>query len=1206
MNPSEFNAFLKENILFVDGAMGTMAQELNLEASYYGGEELQMLQDILVLSHPDAVMDIHLQYFRAGANAVETDTLCSSALRLSEFDFAKMELAKFPEQFNGKTLNQLSFPEISYLLSQRAAQIARKAIEQYQNESEYNDRPLFVIGSLGPSNFVLSSTHADLTKGEFNQVEQNFYDQTRGLIDGGADILLFETQQDILELKAGVLGAKRAMKEKDVDLPIMAQVTVDPFAKMQIFNTDIVAAMTTLQDIGIHAFGINCGLGPDQMTVAVERLSRYSRLPISIIPNAGLPESEGGKTVYKLTPESLAEQMNVFVKEFGVNIVGGCCGTTPEHIRCLVETIGDQKPRKREVEPGVFISGPQKAVSLDSSAALIRIGERLNVRGSKKVREAVEVAKSIDHDALEEVVSEQVRDLGLEIIDVCMDSNLVETGATLVEVIKSQTLDFPAAMSIDSFDVEALGKAMEVYPGRAIVNSISLEEVEPGLDKIDAVLEKTLHHAPVYIVLLTGPEGPAVTVEKKEELARLVFEKVTKKYDIKPEQLLFDINAFPIGSEPEPGLNFSVESIQSIPKIKALHPDVKTIIGVGNLTAGLAKKPYMRRVLTSVFLDEARKMGLDAAIVNPNHYVPVDSLPDTDYALGRKVVLEHDMDAFSELEEIALAKKGVIKKKAVSYDQLAPIEAVCAKIKDGYKERGQDSVTIGEHTFEYHDRIVLQVSELIREMDPLGMINQHLMPAMEELGDGFAAGNVSLPHLLKSADVMKHVMGFLESYMKRISGMDIEEEIKSKGTIVLGTVYQDVHSIGKDLSKTLMENYGFKVIDLGVQVPLQKFIDEAKAHEAMAIGMSALLVQTSNHMITVSEMTQSQGMGDIPLLIGGAPVNQRHAAQAAMAKQDDISLIRDNVLYCKSGMDGVNFMNQLLDPTNRENLLEGNKEKLVEAYHSGQKMEADRLELLSTLPKRSVEFKHAYSDIKQLSEVKKLEFSMSEFLPYLNEKLLFTLNWKYGGQGGWKKKGIELQDLQEKLQEWVRVVEEKNWIRPQALYSLFPCRSQSDRVLILDPVTKKEIATFTFNDVIGQGKKDIFNVARFYNPDQEDVIGIQISTAGPDVGRAVLGLKDRDQESALFLQGLSNRVAEDMASQANAKLNDWIFGDSGGSSCRYSPGYPAMSDIQNNQTIVDLLDALNQLRIEITEGYEFSPTSTTAAIVCFHPDAGYK
>jgi len=1206
MTPSEFSTYLKENILFVDGAMGTMTQELNLDVSYYGGEEFQMLPDVLGLSNPEAIIDIHLKYLRAGANALETNTLCSSPLRLSEFDFSKMDLARFPDQVKGKRLNQLSYLQIAYLLSKRAAQIANKAIEMYRKEPEYDQRPLFVIGSLGPSNYVLSSTHADLTKGEYNQVENNFYDQTNGLIDGGADILLFETQQDILELKVGILGAKRALKEKSRDLSIMAQVTVDPFARMQIFNTDIIAALATLQDIGIHAFGINCGLGPDQMLPAVEKLSRFSRLPISVIPNAGLPESEGGRTVYKLTPEKLAYHFKIFVETYGVNVVGGCCGTTPEHIRCVVEALKDVKPKKREIEHAVFVSGPQQAVNLDSSEALIRIGERLNVRGSKKVREAVEQSSPIDHDALEEVVSEQVRDLGLEIVDVCMDSNLVETESTLAEVIRKQTLDFPGVMSLDSFDVEALGRAVEVYPGRPIINSISLEEVSPGVDKIDAVLKKTISHAPVYIVLLTGPEGPAVTVEKKVDLANIVFEKTTQEYNINPEQLLFDINAFPIGSEPEPDLNFSVESIRSIPKIKAIHPAVKTIIGVGNLTSGLAKKPYMRTVLTSVFLDEARKMGLDAAIVNPNHYVPVDSLPDSDYALGKKVVMEHDMDAFAELEEIALAKKGVTKKKRVSYDEFAPVDAVCAKIKDGFKERTQGSVTIDKYSFDYADKIVLQVAELIKEIKPLHLINQHLMPSMEELGDGFAAGNVSLPHLLKSADVMKHVMGFLESYMKRIAGVDVSQELKNKGTIVLGTVYQDVHSIGKDLSKTLMENYGFKVIDLGVQVPLQRFIDEAKANDAMAIGMSALLVQTSNHMITVSEMLKKEDMADIPLLIGGAPVNQRHAAQVAMARQDDIAAIRDNVLYCKSGMDGVNFLNQLMEQSNRDSLFRNNKEKLIKAYHSDQKMEANRRELLSTLPKRVVEFTQSRPDVEQLAGVKRLEFTMHDFLPHVNEKLLFTLNWKYGGQGGWQKKGIELQDLQEQLKKWVEIVDENGWIRPQALYGLFPCRSESDHVIVLDPTTKKKIAKFTFNDVIGQGKKDIFNVAQFFNPSQEDLIGIQLSTAGSEVGKAIQSLKDQDQESALLLQGLSNRVAEDMASQANERLDKLVYKGKEPTSTRYSPGYPAMTDIENNKTIVELLDALNQLKIKITEAHEFYPTGTTAAVVCFHPDAGYR
>ncbi len=1205
MTPEAFNDFLSKQIMIIDGAMGTMIQRFVYGAKVYGGEEFQMLTDIVVFSRPEKIMDLHLQYFRAGSHAVETNTFGASPLRLQEFNLANLDLSEFPGQEGGLNLKRISVEDFAYHLNKQAAGLARKALDIHQADADYDGRPLFVIGSLGPSNWVLSNTHADLKKGTYDQIEKNFYQQTLGLVDGGVDLLIFDTQQDILELKVAIFGAKRAMRERGVDLPIIAQVTVDKFARMQIFHTDMQAVIVTLQEIGVHAIGINCSLGPEQMTTTIEKMSQFSKLPISVVPNAGLPESEDGQTVFRLTPQDLARHLKRFVTEYGINIVGGCCGTTPEHIRHVSEAIKGLTPVTREIDNRVYVSGPQQAVLLDSGSSLIRIGERLNVRGSKKVRIAVEESDPIDHEALEEVTNEQVRDLGLEIIDVCMDSNVVDTVSTLVDVVRHGTVDFPGAMCMDSFDVEALKQAIRNYPGRPLINSISMEEYAPGLDKVDAVLSVTKQHAPVYIALTTGPQGPAVTTAQKVDLSRQIMEKAVNQHGIKPAQLIFDINAFPIGAEPEPGLNFAVESINAIPEIKKLHGDLKTIIGVGNLTNGLGKKPYMRKVLTSIFLDEARKKGLDAAIVNPNHYVPVDVLPAEDYELGRRIILEHDMDAFSQLEEIALQKKqGATQVKKVSYDSLDLPAAVCAKIKDGFKDRSQGQVSVGAFEYEYNDKIVVDVAEIIKGMEPLTLINDHLMPAMEELGSGFAEGMVSLPHLLKSADVMKHVMGFLEAFMKGGSAGD-ESQIRTKGTIVLGTVYQDVHSIGKDLSKTLMENYGYKVIDLGVQVPIAKFVDAAVEHQAMAIGMSALLVQTSNHMITVSALLKERQMDDIPILIGGAPVNNRHAAYVAMASADSETEMRDNVFYCRSGMDGVNFLNQLNEPSQTAQLLDENRKILKEAYQTGQNLKKQKEELFKTLPQRAVSYDSSHIQIESFDSVRKQVYQLTDFRDHINSNLLFSLNWKYGGKRSWEKKGISPDMLAEKMDEWIVRADENDWIKPQGVFALFPCRGGNESVTILDPNSRQPLATLTFNDVIGQGKKDIFNVARYFNPDQDDVIGLQLTTAGPDVDKAIQSFKEQDKESTLLLQGLSNRVAEDMAEHVNQMLNEIVFKDSSSSSTRYSPGYPAMSGIENNRPIFEILDAEKLLGIQLTDGFEFYPTGTTAAVVCFHPKADY-
>ncbi|MBN2309364.1 MAG: homocysteine S-methyltransferase family protein, partial [Candidatus Hydrogenedentes bacterium] len=1088
---------LQRQAIVIDGAVGTMVQARGFTDEDFGGAEYGMLTDLLAFARPESLEEIHVEYFAAGAMAVETNTFGASPFRLSEYDFSGLDVRRFRGIPAGVELRTLSYEAFSYHLSRVAAETAVAARAAYRRDAGYDGRPLFVIGSIGPSNRVLSSTDADLRTSTFDTVSESFVHQINGLIDGGVDVLLFETQQDILELKAGIVGAHRAMAERGVRLPIMAQVTVDQFSRMQIFNTDIHAALVAVQHMGIDTFGINCSIGPDLMGKTVEKLARFSPLPISTVPNAGLPVSENGRTVFRFPPERMAELLASFVVDHGVSIVGGCCGTTPDHIRATVEALGGRTPKPRRPEPGVYVSGPQQAVRLDEGKALTMVGERLNVRGSKKVREAVESGGPIDHAVLEEVVQEQVRGLGVNVIDVCMDSNVVDTTEALKEVVHRQTTDFQGAMSLDSFSVEALAEAVKVYPGRPIINSISLEEVEPGVTKVDAVLNATKQHGPIYVALATGPEGPGATAAQKATLARALVERAAG-HGVGPERLFIDMNVFPIGSESEPGANFALESLEAIPLIKAIHPDLRTTCGVGNLTNGLASKPYMRKVLTSVWLDEARKRGLDAAIINPNHYVFVKDLDPGDYELGLSVILERDMEAFEQLEIIAEEKKGHAVVRRTGYDDLDAEAAICQKVVDGFKERETGTFAFEGREYAYSDRIVLQAAEVLGRHEPLEFINRHLMRAMRDLGDGFARGDVSLPHLLKSADVMKQVMAFLEAYMHNKAGVDVHTGIAYKGTIVIGTVYQDVHSIGKDLAKTLFENYGYRVVDLGVMTPLQGFIDAAKEHEADAIGMSALLVQTSNHMITVSKMMQEQGLAHLPVLVGGAPVNHRHAAYVAMAGDDDPAALRPNVFYCPTAMDGVNIMNTLLAEGGADALLESNRETLLRGLGRAEETARRDSELLASLPARAIAFdKHRIPEAPWEPGVVVAE-SLTAFAPRIDRKTLYGLNWKYGGSAGRERRGETRERLDALLDEWVARADREGWLHPRGVYGIFPAQSDGNDVLVFDPDEPgREVARFSFARVIGAGKKDTICAAQYFrsvDSGEMDAVGLQIAT----------------------------------------------------------------------------------------------------------------
>jgi 5-methyltetrahydrofolate--homocysteine methyltransferase len=1206
MTPLSFTDALKREVLILDGAMGTMVQSLSLGDSAFGGSSFRMLTDMLTFSRPAELQGIHRQYLEAGANILETNTFGASLLRLKEFNFEQIDLADVPAVPAGLDLRKADLNAIAHHMNVEACRTACRAVEEYRATPGYDGRPLYVAGSIGPSNYVLSSTQANLQKTTFAVIVDNFRVQCAGLIAGGADLLLFETQQDILETKAALIGANRAFRDAGKTLPVMVQVTVDGFSRMQIFNTDVLAAYSAVARMGIASFGINCNVGPELMGETVKKLSRFCAHPISAIPNAGQPVSEDGVTCYKLTPEAMALAMEPFVKQFGVNIVGGCCGTRPDHIRALRSAFGGMPPQAREIDRRVFVSGPQEAVPLDSSRALIRIGERLNVRGSLAVRDAVEGPDGLRLEVLEEVVNEQVRDLGLEIIDVCMDSNVVETEKTLARVIHGVTADFKGVMCIDSFSVEALERGIEAYPGRPIINSISLEEYQKGESKLDAVLSRTKEHGPVYIALVNGPEGPGQTAEEKFRLAEEIVRQARDNHGVLPDQILIDVNAYPIGSESVEGLNFCAETLKCLPMIKALHPDLKTSIGIGNLTNGLAQKPYMRKVLTSVFLHEARLVGLDCAILNPNHYVPVESLPPEDSALARRVILERDMGAFEELERIAVAKKTGVTAKKADYEGLPVEEAICRKIMDGYKQKEDGVLEKDGGSFPYHDRITLQAAQALEHQEPLAFISAHLVPTMRELGDRFGRGEVSLPHLLKSADVMRHVMGFLEAYMRHTSGALPGDVLRYKGVVVLGTVYQDVHSIGKDLARTLLENYGYRTVDLGVQVPLEKFIETARKENADAIGMSALLVQTSNHMITVAKMMREQGCA-LPLLIGGAPVNERHAAYVAMHGQNEPERILDNVFYCESGMDGVNAMNALMDRATLPALLRGNREKLIREYAKAKGLAETKNKLFDTLPRRKVGFKN-HQPVREGFALQRVEFKLHKLAGAIDAKSLYSLNWRFGKQSSWKQQGVEPEHLKALEREWMQKAEEHRWILPKARFALLPAQSDGDELIVYDPDHhERELCRLRFAPCLGKGQKDVFSVAQYFHPKTSgvmDAVGLQITTAGDGMIAVIESFKARhDSESALYLQGLSDRVAEDLAEYIHQLLRQRA-GAKKDSGQRYSPGYAAIPDLDNNRKIHAALQAAD-LGITLTGAGEFFPPSTTSAVVCFHTDASY-
>lgn len=1191
---------LKKHVLILDGAMGTMVQKLNLDAKAFGGEKFQMLSDILVFSRPKEVKNIHIEYLKAGANIIETNSFGATSLRLCEFDFSQIDLSDFdhhPSDFNIKNNDYL---ELSYYFSYYAAKIAKEAILEYKSSPEYDGRPLYVAGSIGPTNRVLSATHANLQTADFDEIENTFKTQVTGLIDGGADVLLFETQQDQLELKAGILGARKAMAANSITIPIMAQVSVNSFGKMPIFNTDLHAAYTTIQDIGIDVFGINCNLEPAEMVHPVKHISEFSEHFISVVPNAGQPKNVNGSIIYDLTADDMAVYAEKFVKDYGVNIVGGCCGSTPEHIKAIRSKLKGITPKERQVESKSYVSGPQEAVLFESNGDLIKIGERLNVRGSKKVRKAVEGGSYVDFDALEDVINDQMNSLGLSILDICMDSNVVTTEKILPKAIHNLTSDFKGVFCIDSFSEDALEKAIKVYPGKPIINSISLEDMGDGKSKLDIVLERTSAHKPIYVALAADSSGPAKTAEEKVEIARRIIEDA-KKYGIPAKNLIIDLNAFPIGSETEEGMNFALESLKAMPLVKKLAEGVKVSMGVGNLTAGLSKKPYMRVILTSIFLDEALKVGLDAAIINPNHFLPPESLSPDDVVLARKVILEHDMDAFVKLEEIAVQKAGLkTKKKKVAFESLPVEERVPYIIKEGVKRKEEGEISQDGFSYEYKDKIVEDVWEAVAKYPPLEFINNYLMEAVRELGDAFGRGEVSLPQLLKSTDIMKHAMNFLEAYIHYSSQSNDVDGVDNKGTVVLGTVYQDVHSIGKDLVKTLLENYGYKVVDLGVQVNSDDFVAEVKKNNATALGLSALLVQTSTHMIEISKKLKNEGI-DIPILIGGAAVNLKHAYYVAMRGEDAKEELNSNVFYCKSAMDAVKVLDNLGNVERKDACIEENKRSLMKYFNKTHHHEEGE-----SAATQKAQVDHHDIPLTDLG-VFHLEVTPEEISNIINSKMLYKLNWKYGSEKDYEKKGVNEDQLNKLRDKWLKDALENKWITPIVHFGLFPVKSDDLDLIFYDPVNfENELGRMVFNNkVVGD---ETWNVPMYFHPVCSrtfDLAAITITSAGPKVDEKYKSLmENNDSESAFLLRGLADRIAEDLAEHTQRHITKLLNLDPGQAK-RFSPGYPLIKDLKNNSFIYNRLIP-NNPEIKLTDAYEFVPTCTTSAVICFNKNLSYK
>src|SRR5215216_1850524 len=855
----DFLAAVRDHVVVFDGGMGATLEQfdLSLENDY---RLPGRCHEALVLNRPDVIQGVHESMVEAGAEVVETDTFQGSRIKLEEWGLGEHTLE----------------------INRRAAEIARQAVGE--------DR--FVAGSIGPTGHLPASEDPTLGRITFRELVSTFTEQARGLLEGGADLIIIETAQDILEVKAAVFGTREAFKLTGRTTPIQTSVSLLPNGGKMLLGTDISAALATLEALKVDVIGLNCSTGPEDMRDAIRFLGEFAPVPIHCIPNAGLPhQGPNGETIFPETPEQIATALGEFVERYGVNIVGGCCGTTPDHIYALKQRVDGRESSTRPARRPPHVSSMITAAPLVQEPRPTLVGERVNSQGSRKAKELL---LADDYDGLLQVAEDQVEG-GAHVLDVCVAlTERQDEDEQMRRVVKKVSLTQPAPIQVDSTEPDVIAKALDQIPGRAIVNSVNLEA---GRDKLDKVVPIALEHGAALIALTIDEQGMGKTADRKVEIAERLRDIAVDDHGFDPELLTFDALTFTLTTGDEEWKPSAVETIEGIRRIKEEVPGVKTSLGVSNVSFGVS--PQARAVLNSVFLHHCVEAGLDLAMVNPNHITPYGEIGETERKLADDLVFNRRDDALERFIE--------------HFESLGPQEA--AETAD--PTAGMEP----EEALHFHilrrkrEGVEAQIDASVEKIGAVPTLNDVLLPAMKEVGDKFGAGELILPFVLQSAEVMKRAVAQLEQYLDKVDGY-------TKGTVVLATVFGDVHDIGKSLVNTILTNNGYKVVDLGKQVPIGTILDAAKEHDATAIGLSALLVSTSKQMPLCIQELHEQRL-EYPLLIGGAAINRDFGRRILYPKgKESDEVYEPGVFYCKDAFQCLDTMDALIDGAARGALVE--------------------------------------------------------------------------------------------------------------------------------------------------------------------------------------------------------------------------------------------------------------------------------------------
>ncbi|MER7809073.1 methionine synthase [Streptomyces sp900116325] len=1145
---------LATRVVVADGAMGTMlqAQDPTLEDF----QNLEGCNEILNVTRPDIVRSVHEEYFAVGVDCVETNTFGANASALGEYDI----------------------PERIHELSESGARIAREVADEFTAST---GQQRWVLGSIGPGTKLPTLGHAPYTV-----LRDGFQQNAEGLIAGGADALIIETTQDLLQTKAAVLGARRALEAMGSDLPLLCSLAFETTGTM-LLGSEIGAALTALEPLGVDMIGLNCSTGPAEMSEHLRYLTRHSRIPLLCMPNAGLPVLTKDGAHFPLGPEGLADAQETFVQEYGLSLVGGCCGTTPEHLRQVVERVRGASlvPRDPRPEPGA--ASLYQTVPFRQDTSYLAIGERTNANGSKKFREAMLEAR---WDDCVEMARDQIRE-GAHMLDLCVDYVGRDGVADMEELAGRFATASTLPIVLDSTELPVLRAGLEKLGGRAVLNSVNYEDGDGPESRFAKVTALAVEHGAALIALTIDEEGQARTVEHKVAVAERLIGDLTGNWGVHESDILIDALTFTICTGQEESRKDGIATIGAIRELKRRHPDVQTTLGLSNISFGL--NPAARVVLNSVFLDECVKAGLDSAIVHASKILPIARLEEEQVKVALDLIYDRRAEGYDPLQRLMELFEGVNMKsmKAGKAEELLALPL---------DERLQRRIIDGEK-----NGLETDLDEALQTRPALDIVNDTLLEGMKVVGELFGSGQMQLPFVLQSAEVMKSAVAYLEPHMEK-------SDAEGKGTIVLATVRGDVHDIGKNLVDIILSNNGFNVVNIGIKQPVSAILEAAQEHRADVIGMSGLLVKSTVIMKeNLEELNQRKLAAEYPVILGGAALTR------AYVEQDLHEIYEGEVRYARDAFEGLRLMDALIA------VKRGVPGATLPELKQRRVPKRETAVLEVDEPEEGVR-----SDVATDNPVPEPPFwgtrvvkgiQLKEYASWLDEGALFKGQWGLkqarAGDGPTYEELVETEGRPH-LRGWLDKLHTENLLEAAVVYGYFPCVSKGDDLILLHE-DGSERTRFTFPR---QRRGRRLCLADFFRPEESgetDVIGLQVVTVGSKIGGETAKLFEANSyRDYLELHGLSVQLAEALAEYWHARVRSELgFGGEDPSDvedmfalkyrgARFSLGYGACPDLEDRAKIADLLQP-ERIGVHLSEEFQLHPEQSTDAIVIHHPEAKY-